>query len=133
MASNFKQCRAENCTSAYGPFLQLSHFAVSVTFRAKSGGRERTITVGWHEAEFEIAPAGDLVEEERERVWVKCLRDESAEKGGIARPEIGDRLWRETDEPDAPWGFAGSVRRETPHAWELLFERNRPRRFGASR
>lgn len=72
----------------------------------------------------------DVVGLETERLWILCLRDESADKGGIARPEVGDKLLRAEDEPDEPWGFAGSIRNETPHSWELLFERNRPKRYG---
>ncbi|MFO8015255.1 MAG: hypothetical protein R6X20_18390 [Phycisphaerae bacterium] len=129
MVANFKEARAENCTGAYGPFLQTGHFAEEATFTPRRSGASRTVTISVvYDREADVIE--DLVDEQKERLWIFCLRDKSADKGGIARPEVGDRLLRAEDQPDEPWGFAGAVRNETPHGWELLFERNRPKRYG---
>ena len=129
VASNFKECRAENCTSAHGPFLQTGHFAEEATFTPRRTGPARTVTItASYDADADMI--GDVVGLETERLWIKCLRDDSATKGGIGSPEVGDQLLRAEDAADAPWGFAGAKRNETPHAWELLFERNRPKRYG---
>jgi len=129
VASNFKECRAENCTSAYGPFLQTDHFAEEATFTPRRSGAARTVTISvGYDADADVI--ADVVSLETERLWVKCLRDDTATKGGIGSPEVGDRLLRAEDQPTEPWGFSGGKRNETPHSWELLFERNRPKRYG---
>jgi hypothetical protein len=66
-------------------------------------------------------------EKQMERLWIAVSRDES---DGIAGPQLGDAGLRDGDEEDSPWAFQGEVRNESAHAWELLFARIRPRRYG---
>jgi len=75
------------------------------------------------------APLEDeTTERVQERMWVAAWRDVMR---GIDAPELGDSLLRaELDDEDSPWSFQGEVRNESSVAWELLFARLRPRRYG---
>ena len=67
----------------------------------------------------------------KEWLWVATYRDVMR---GIDAPELGDSLLRaELDPPDSPWSFQGVIRNESTHAWELLYARIRPRRYGPSK
>jgi len=70
----------------------------------------------------------ETTERVQERMWVAAWRDVMR---GIDAPELGDSLLRaELDDEDSPWSFQGEVRNESSVAWELLFARLRPRRYG---
>lgn len=124
--SSFKEARADNATS--GPFLNVDHFAETVRVSPPDGGgaREVVATVRYRHLDDEVEDWGEA---ETEEIWVACLKDEAAEKGGIGRPSTGYALWRADDEPDEAWSFQGRIQNETPHGWELLFGRNRPTRY----
>lgn len=126
VVTNFKEARREN--AEIGPFLNSDHFADEVEFTPHAGGGTRTITVAI-EYDQEVGNE-EFVEKDQERIWVKCLKEESAAKGGIGRPQLGDTLKRQNDRYPAPFSYQGEVRDETPHSWVLLFARNRPGRYG---
>jgi len=70
----------------------------------------------------------ETTERVQERLWVAAWRDAMR---GIDTPELGDTLLRaELDSEDSLWSFQGEVRNETSIAWELLFARVRPSRYG---
>ena len=104
-------------------------FAESFTYKAGGGGPARVVSAAcrYEKLADSDEPAG---EDEQERMWVQVARDPACERGGIEAPELGDWGLRATDSPADPWSFQGEIRNETPHGWELLFARNRPRRYG---
>jgi hypothetical protein len=69
----------------------------------------------------------ETTEKRKERLWLAVSRD-SLE--GIDTPQLGDSGLRDGDNADSPWAFQGEIRNESAHAWELLFARNRPQRYG---
>ena len=124
--TSFKTARQQHLKS--GPFLDTDHFAETLTFRPANGGGLRSI-VG-SVIYDETLEEGEYVEEDQERLWVLVLRDESVSRGGIARPVVGDTITRANDRHPEPFSFQGQIRNESPHAWELLFARNRPAAYG---
>jgi hypothetical protein len=73
------------------------------------------------------AAADEETERRVERLWVAVSRDAG---DGIPSPRLGDAGLRDGDDEDSPWAFQGEVRNESANAWELLFARQRPQRYG---
>ncbi len=122
----FKEARATNFQTVFG---KTGHFSEDVTYRPAAGGAARTVTGPCviEKLDDEFTAAG---EDEREQLWFQCARDPAGDRGGIDRPELGDSIIRATDPPDSPWTYQGKTQNETDHSWQLLFARNRPRRYG---
>ena|GEM_PF-4722161 len=103
------------------------HFSESVTFRPASGP-ERTIAAACvYNRDDDVYE--EVSEREEEELTVQVPQSETCTRGGIATPEIGDSLLRESDPPDAPWSFH-RVSKDLGHSWVLVFRRRRPRRYG---
>ena len=122
----FKEARAGISQTVFG---KTGHFAGQYRYRPGGGGPARTVkgTAVREKWADELTGGG---EEERDRIWFQCAKDPSGDRGGIDRPELGDSLLGPDDSADNPWTFQGEIRNEADSWWELLFARNRPRRYG---
>lgn len=123
--TSFKDARRENCEA--GPFLDVDHFAETLTFAPASGDEPRELAGKVSEDTSSAPPLEDGSAEDLEVIWVKVCRNEECAKGGIASPAMGDSLSREDD--DRPYSYQGDVRHVTPHSWELRFARAKPHQY----
>lgn len=119
----------DNLFAAAGLPHLLEQFGVACAYlpkpRANQSPRDIRAICRYEEPAAEEEDTGDR---QKELLWVSCRRDCSA---GIDAPALGDALLRHgVDAADSPWSFQGEVRNESPGSWELLFARNRPRRYG---
>jgi len=125
--SSLKEARKRNAESGL-IFGNPDHFGEAITFYP-AGGAPRTIVAAC--AGVELSEVGDEVSQsDQELLWVGACKDPACARGGIAAPAVGDSMLRAGDAADARWSFQERIRRETPHDWELLFGRIRPRRYG---
>ena len=123
-----KTARAENFQTVFG---NTGHFSSTHEYRPASGGPARNVD-GYLRVERlddEQIAAGEA---EREQGWFQCARVAGGARGYIDNPTAGDALCRSEDSADNPWTFQGPIQHVTGHSWELLFARNRPRRYGPS-
>lgn len=98
---------------------------IRFNYRPLSGSPRHVEAICLYE---EVPPRDDEVGESRqERLWLSVSRDPIE---GIDDPRLGDSGLRDGDSPDSPWSFQGEIRNESAHAWELLFARIRPMRYG---
>jgi hypothetical protein len=107
-------------------FLNREHFGETAVYQ-ENGQEPREVNgVGQYAKPEDLKRPEE--DDEQEELWWYCLRDDAA--GGIAAPELGATLLRPDDSEDSPWTFQGQVRNASDESWELLFARNRPRRYG---
>lgn len=105
-------------------------FGEAATYDPKDGPA-RTVNGRGVYAKDEDVVFGGVVTAESEILWWSCCKDPACNAGGIDRPQLGETLVREgVDQPNTPWAFAGQIRNEKAGGWQLLFQRNRVRRYG---
>ena len=102
----------------------LGQFGRSVTVLPPNGP-SRVITAIITEDDRRVEE-GEYVQEDQERIWLTCRRDESHADGGIANPQTHLALIHPDETDDTtPFTYQGERRNVTPDCWDLLFARNR--------
>jgi len=105
-------------------------FGVTASYNPKTG-QARDVNGRGVFAKDEDVVFGGAVTTESEVLWWTCCKDPDCDAGGIDSPQLGDLLVREDlDQATNPWAFTGQIRNETIGGWDLLFQRNRVRRYG---
>jgi hypothetical protein len=105
-------------------------FGVTASYDPKNGVARNVNGRGVF-AKDEDVVFGGVVTTEAEVLWWTCCKDPTCDAGGIDSPQLGEMLVRDgLDQPNNPWAFAGQIRNETAGGWDLLFQRNRVRRYG---
>ena len=103
----------------------MEYTGIRFTYRSKTGRTRNIEAICLYE---QLAPSEDETsEKDKEYLWLAVSRDPI---DGIESPQLGDSGLRDGDSADSPWSFQGEIRNESAFAWELLFARIRPQRYG---
>lgn len=125
MARTLKDDQADDWADT---FANAEEFAEQVYYQPAGGGTERQITA-LVERVADVTTEG-AVWRRLDELVVTVGRNEDHAKGGVARPQPGDRLRRATDANTTNYAFTGEVIAETPASFRLRFVRPVPVQAG---
>lgn len=114
----------------YALHLRGDYFAEVVTYIPRHGGERQVYATITARNALEL---GVMVEEETEYFDVLLGRDESHAKGGVNKPEIGDRIVRAGEHLADALGFAGEGVETHDGFHRLVFCRKRTATIGKLR
>lgn len=109
-----------------------AELAETIQFQPEGGGAVRPIVAVVTEEGMVVSRAN--VHQRDEVILVSVGRNEAADCGGIAVPQLGDKLWRpDLAYPEDPFNWTGETVDVNPANWTLRYVRTRPYRATARR